>query len=209
MAPGASAARAPTPATVTRPACARRWVVPAGLLGAAAVAVGAIFGLPALQSGRQVPATVETAALAPLVALPPALPPAAPTPAATAPMRSLVPAPGADDAADAIGASALAAGLIDTATPPALIPDKLAIQGAATGAPAVSGATIQFGTPGTATSAGTGTVQAPGAIGIGELTPQREGSSAPDAAQDPQQPVLAPQSQRTPRPDDGGLRDGG
>ncbi|OAN77014.1 hypothetical protein A8B78_14855, partial [Jannaschia sp. EhC01] len=74
LALGASATRAPTPATVTRPAGARRWVVPAGLLGAAAVAVGVMFGLPALQSGTEVPTTVETAALAPPIASPPAAP---------------------------------------------------------------------------------------------------------------------------------------
>lgn len=218
-----NAPRAATPIPAIRPAGARRWVVPAGLLSGAAVVAGLMFGLPNSQTGSHATLSeleFETAALAPADAPVPRLAPApaavpATTPAPQAAAASIVrspvatlaptaPAPSAEALADGAGASiafgtaAVASGEF-SARPPVIIGDKYAQsetpQGVATGAtvPFDSGAVSGTLVP---------TTQSPGAIGNGLIgtstAPQSEGSDAPEALD--QDPITAPQSQRTATP---------
>lgn len=217
-----AAPRAATPIPATRPLGARRWVLPAGVLSAAAVAAGLMFGLPNGLTGPGATLSdlpIETAALAPeqapspqpaptVVATP--LPQAATPSIARAPVPVLAPAAPAPAADAQAGGATIAFGATTAvsggfgADQPRIIGDKFAHsstpQVTTTGATTetTEGATIQFDS-GAVSGALVPTPASPGAVEISPLSqtiaPQSEGSDAPETA-DPE-PITAPPSQRT------------
>ncbi|GAB5446741.1 PP2C family protein-serine/threonine phosphatase [Gymnodinialimonas sp.] len=213
------APRAPTPTDVARPVGARRWVLPAGLLGAAAVAAGLVFALPALLSGPETTG-FETAAVTPTVAPQPAPALITPAPSVVAPSaastRSVVQAP--EVVADAAGADTheivgetapLGEEILATNTP-TIIGDKLAVEIMSQVPTPARAATLEFGgeTGGEALAPGANAIGLDALTPASDAVPQSEGISAPEGGVDPLLPVPAPRSERA-RPGDGGLSDGG